>query len=129
MAGFRLLIRRALAPSSSYSASLALLSNSYAKDTISDSPYFIRLSPIFRCAVLHPNLSWRCSVIVFQFALLSPLVRLPMAPWLSRLVYKSDFMVILAMLRTDVGPSSAGRREVCENTQSATADSQALYDS
>lgn len=127
--GFKLLMSNAFAPSSSYSASRALLSNSYANVTISRSPYFIRLSPIFRWAVLQPNLSCKCSAIVFQLAFTPYFPLLPIAPALSKLVYNSGFMVILATLRTDVGPSSLGTNDVCENTQSPTADSHALYDS
>lgn len=84
--GFKLLMSSALAPSSSYSASRALLSNSYANVTMSRSPYFIRLSPIFRWAVLQPNLSYKCSVMVFQLARTPDFPLLPIAPALSKLV-------------------------------------------
>jgi hypothetical protein len=66
VAGLRLLIKSALAPSTPNLASRAVSSNSYANVTISLSPCFIKLSPIFRWVVLQPNLSYMCSSIPFQ---------------------------------------------------------------
>ncbi len=101
MAELRLLISNALAPSTSNSASRAVRSNSCANVTISLSPCFIKLSPIFRWAVLHPNLSYICSSIPFQLTWAPLRLPSPMAPELSRLVYNSGFNVILATLLTE----------------------------
>ncbi len=101
MAGLRLLIKSALAPSTSNSASRAVRSNSYANVTISPSPCFIKLSPIFRWAVLQPSLSYMCSSIPFKLTWAPLRLPSPMAPELSRLAYNSGFNVIRAMLLTE----------------------------